>query len=243
MKNTFRKLKKAIRLAPISAYRRAMSHGVAAAIEHAALISRLDLETCVDVGANVGQFTLLIRQEHPNARVLAFEPLGGPAAIYQKLFSSDTQVEFHQIALGTERKNVGMHVSRRADSSSLLPISDLQTQQFPGTEEVGRESVVVAPMTDFVSSEQLAGPSLLKIDVQGFELEVLKSAESLYFDASLPHKLINEKSRTARVLANRIWQYHFAQGIVPTSSTFGLSSITRIRPFSLMFSSSTGLPA
>ena len=77
-----------------------------------------------------------------------------------------------------------MHVSARDDSSSLLPISSAQTENFPGTESVGMRSVPVGPLTDFLAPSGLGSRNLLKIDVQGFELEVLKSAGSLlsYFD-------------------------------------------------------------
>lgn len=179
MRKLVRKSVKALRLLPSSTYRKGLLHGVGAAIEHVAPVRRLGIQTCVDVGANVGQFTLLMRHEHPGAQVIAFEPLAGPAATFTKIFSDDRAVTFHQTALGEARATVDMHVSRHVDSSSLLPISELQTRQFPGTEEAGRETVTVAPMTDFVTSEMLAQPSLLKIDVQGFELEVLKSAEPL----------------------------------------------------------------
>jgi len=179
MRRLIRKFIKALRLLPSGVYRKGLLHGVGAAIEHAAPLRQLGMQTCVDVGANVGQFTLLIRHEHPDAQVIAFEPLRGPATTFADVFSSDQAVTLHRTALGETRATVNMHVSRRVDSSSLLPISDLQTRQFAGTEESGREAVTVAPMTDFVTAEMLVQPTLLKIDVQGVELEVLKSAEPL----------------------------------------------------------------
>ena len=72
-----------------------------------------------------------------------------------------------------------MHISGRDDSSSLLPISDLQQVNFPGTQSVGIRQVPTGPLSDYVESGEMGRHSLLKIDVQGFELEVLKSAESL----------------------------------------------------------------
>lgn len=179
MKRILRKLTKALRLFLVGSYRQAMFRGVGASIEHTTTIRRLDFGVCIDVGANVGQFSLLVRHEKPNARVISFEPLSGPSKVYKNLFSGDANVIFHQTALGVDRSNSEMHVSRSVDSSSLLPISRMQVEQFPGTEEDGRESVTVAPMTDFVAIEQLTGQTLLKIDVQGFELEVLKSAKPL----------------------------------------------------------------
>jgi hypothetical protein len=72
-----------------------------------------------------------------------------------------------------------MQRSGREDSSSLLPIGDMMPEIFPGTQAVGSEEVPVAPLTDFLTPAEFVGRSLLKIDVQGYELEVLKSAEPL----------------------------------------------------------------
>ena len=171
------------KLAAISAnglYRRAfLRHGVAPAIEHHALLQTLPFDVVADVGANRGQFSLVCRRMHPHARVIAFEPLSGPASIYRALFSRDGGATLHSVALAPERGTMEMNISKRDDSSSLLPISKAQTENYPGTERVGICQVTVAPLTDFISVKDLTGRGLLKIDVQGFELEVLKSAEAL----------------------------------------------------------------
>jgi hypothetical protein len=75
-----------------------------------------------------------------------------------------------------------MNVSGHDDSSSLLPISKIQTDNFPGTEAVATRVVTVGPLSDFIQKSQLGTRNLLKIDVQGFELEVLKSAGALLPD-------------------------------------------------------------
>ena len=72
-----------------------------------------------------------------------------------------------------------MHVSASADSSSLLPISDRQSELFPGTEEVGTADVAVGLLDAYVSRDRIAAPAMLKIDVQGFELEVLRGSALL----------------------------------------------------------------
>jgi len=67
-----------------------------------------------------------------------------------------------------------MHVSRLDDSSSLLPITDRYTTAFPGTEEDTGISVPVTRLDDVLAEPAPARPCLLKIDVQGYELEVLR---------------------------------------------------------------------
>lgn len=72
-----------------------------------------------------------------------------------------------------------LHVAGADDSSSLLPISSLQVSLFPGTAEVRTEKVPVGPLSDFVSAGDIKAPALLKLDVQGFELETLLGCEDL----------------------------------------------------------------
>jgi len=177
------RLRKLALIAMDGAYRRAfLRHGVAPAIEHTDVLRTMPFDLVADVGANRGQFSLLCRRLRPRARIVAFEPLRGPADVYRALFASDSGVTFNSVALGPMRGEMEINISRRDDSSSLLPISKAQTENYPGTERIGGDQVTVAPLTDFIGRLDLRVPSLLKIDVQGFELEVLKSAEAL-----LPH--------------------------------------------------------
>ena len=174
------RLRKLVAIAARPLYRRAfLRHGVAPAIEHEPVLRGLPFDFVADVGANRGQFSLVCRRINPKARIVAFEPLAEPAQTYRALFAGDSLVRLHECALAPARGEMTMHVSGRDDSSSLLPISPIQSEHFPGTESVGTRRVATGPLSDFVSPADLGGGNLLKIDVQGFELEVLKSAELL----------------------------------------------------------------
>lgn len=155
-----------------------LRHRVLMGAEHRNVLSK-NLNTVVDIGANRGQFALAARQWAPQAQVIAFEPLSIPAAIFRRVFAADNHVVLYQTAIGPESTMRHMHVSARDDSSSLLPISSLQTAMFPGTEEVAVAEVRVAPLDEFVSAADLRPPAMLKLDVQGFEFEALRGCESL----------------------------------------------------------------
>jgi FkbM family methyltransferase len=154
-------------------------HGVAASTESASGIAGLEVVTAVDVGANRGQFSLLLRHCFPGARIIAFEPLPDPASRFRELFEGDSKVHIHQCAIGPNLGEATMHVSLRDDSSSLLPITESQTRLFPGTGERGTVTVDVGPLDSSVDASEIVEPALLKVDVQGFELEALKGCEGL----------------------------------------------------------------
>lgn len=158
---------------------KALRFGVAASVEHTPVLRNFDCKTVVDIGANRGQFALAARHVFPNANVISFEPLSRPAELFRRVFENDNAIVLHEAAIGPEKDNCTMHVSARDDSSSLLPITSLQGEMFPGTDEVGTVNVLVAPLDSFVSDAEIVGPALLKLDVQGFELDALQGCESL----------------------------------------------------------------
>lgn len=173
-----RQIIKAFRCCKLPLHRRALWSGVAASIEHEQLLKSLNFNTIIDIGANRGQFSLLARGCFPFANIISFEPLPEPAKIFKNIFSADIQTKLFETAIGPETKETVMHLSARDDSSSLLAISSLQEENFPGTNEIGTVNIKVAPLDNFLNQSDIIGPALLKLDVQGFELEALTGCES-----------------------------------------------------------------
>lgn len=179
----------------------------------------------LDVGASRGQFALFASHRFPQARIICFEPLPGPAADLRRVMGD--QVEIHETAVGASAGTATINVSARDDSSSLLPIGSRQQHEFPGT---GTERRIEVPVTtlDQAVGEDLTGPCLLKIDVQGLELEVLKGAAStlgrvdealiecsfveLYEGQALADEVIGHLSETGLRLAGVHEVTHSADG-------------------------------
>ena len=155
---------------------RALAYGVAPAIEHLPVLRKLTVDGVVDVGANRGQFSLSCRIAMPTVPVLAFEPIPGEAKIYKSIHGMMRGVELCQCALGETSSEAEFHLSNSLDSSSLLPIGKRQRDLFPETAESGTIKVEVKTLDDFLPKMSGRSAQLLKIDVQGFELGVLKGA-------------------------------------------------------------------
>jgi FkbM family methyltransferase len=153
--------------------------GVAAAIEHEALLKTLDFATVVDIGANRGQFALVARHCFPDACIIAFEPLASAAERFRNALSGDSLVTLNDVAIGPTKEQATMHVTAEDDSSSLLPITALQQSLSAGTREVATATVQVEMLSDRIKDDDLRSPALLKIDVQGYELAVLRGCASL----------------------------------------------------------------
>lgn len=145
-------------------------------IENREIIARLDCDLFLDVGANRGQFSLLCQCLHPKIPIVAFEPIPSEAAVYRQLFLDNGLVTLKETALGEQCDQVMIRLSRRLDSSSLLKIGDWQMNVFPATEEVGTLQVKLETLDSYESLWKNYHKALLKIDVQGYELSVLRGA-------------------------------------------------------------------
>jgi FkbM family methyltransferase len=171
-----RRLAKLLRLLAVRDYRHGLRYGVAAAIEHDGAFLEHDPRTVLDVGANRGQFALFALRRFPRARLICFEPLAQPAGVLRRVLAPRAGVEVHEVALAATSGTASMHQTRKDDSSSLLAVTAEQQRAFPGSEEVARIDVPVRRLDDCLDPARLARPCLLKIDVQGAELEVLRGS-------------------------------------------------------------------
>ncbi|EQD33523.1 methyltransferase, FkbM family, partial [mine drainage metagenome] len=99
--------------------------------------------------------------------------------MFRRVFARHARVTLPACAVGERAGTASMHVSARDDSSSLLPIGREQTRIFPGTQEAGRAAVEVRRLEDGLQRADIAAPALLKLDVQGYELQALRGCETL----------------------------------------------------------------
>lgn len=167
---------KAIRAASVPAYWKGLIRGVVPTIDHKEAFAELDFASIVDVGANIGQFSLFASHCWPNATIHAFEPIPDQAERFVAVHEG--RATLHKCALGEGAASLPIHVASRKDSSSLLPLGQRQKEMFD-MDEVGQLEVPVRRLDAVLRSEDLPKPSLLKIDVQGFEYEVLRGAGEL----------------------------------------------------------------
>jgi FkbM family methyltransferase len=154
----------------------AMRMGVVPTLEHQAAFDGLTFGTVIDVGANKGQFSLFSRYLWPQAKIIAFEPQPDQAKIFRGL--NIQNADLLDLALGSETSKTQLHIASRKDSSSLLPLGEEQKEIF-SMDEVGTIEVDVKRLDQVLTSADLAAPTLMKIDVQGFEYEVLEGATEL----------------------------------------------------------------
>lgn len=124
--------------------------------------------TFVDVGANHGVFSLVFLKVNPKGRVLSVDPspIAGKIRLNNRALNKmDAAMLSYQVACGREEGEVKMHFNWHH-----LEIS--------GKTDEGTENVSVPVRTlDSLCAENHLAPELVKIDVEGYELQVLQGAE------------------------------------------------------------------
>jgi FkbM family methyltransferase len=133
--------------------------------------------TIYDIGASVGSWTCLAKSLFPGARVEAFEPQAANAeGFHEATFPWKNDVRLHACALGAADGTADLQVMDFPDASSLLPMGEEGVREFK-IATAGSQRVPVHRLDTLVASEALSLPDLMKLDVQGYELEVLRGGE------------------------------------------------------------------
>lgn len=134
-------------------------------------------KTVIDVGANVGQFTIAASKIFDDIRVHSFEPIPSCFKELQKNVSNLGNVAVYPFALGECEAKVTFHVNSHSQSSSLLALAPVHCDAFPKEQEKEAITVKVSTLDLVFENTELQHPILLKVDVQGYESRVLLGGE------------------------------------------------------------------
>jgi FkbM family methyltransferase len=151
-------------------------------LELVELASQAGISVMYDIGANVGTWSLLAKALVPDARIEAFEPLPKHQAEFLRNFTGSTDVTLHPIAVGSDNGTETFHVTHFSDASSLLQPNEASWSQF-GVREVQHLPLPVVRLDDYRRDRQLPRPDLIKLDIQGFEVEALRCAPECLMSA------------------------------------------------------------
>lgn len=139
-----------------------------------AFLERLVLSSgaIVDVGANLGLFTLLLRKQFPNHRIIAFEPSPSTFAALEDNVRRNraTNVCCYPIAVTDSEGAVSFCAREYARANAGIFSAPADT----------RESTIQVPCTtldSFASCNSLGDIAFLKVDVEGFETLVFRGAD------------------------------------------------------------------
>ena len=137
-----------------------------------------NVSNVIDVGANVGQFGLDIRRHGFKGQIVSYEPVNETFGLLTQTTRRHQPWKAIQLGLGAAESERTINISGNDGlSSSLLEMGSLHLENFPDSATVSRQNISISTIDNQLVVLGLRPQEImLKLDVQGFEAEVLKGA-------------------------------------------------------------------
>lgn len=149
-------------------------------------------EVLVDVGANVGMYTIWAAKTR-QARVFAFEPESlNYALLNRNIFRNGLSAQVRAFCLAlSDRAGAGeLHLSRFMPGGSSHSLNERVDPYHRPAQPEFTQGCVSARLDDLVRDGVLPAPQHLKIDVDGFEPQVIRGADATLRSGSVRSMLI-----------------------------------------------------
>jgi len=148
-----------------------------------------NFHTIIDVGAAVGEYSKAAHFVYSNAKILAFEPIPDSFEKLKNLSNDIKNIQCFNIALSDKEGESLFNLNDFSYSSSLLKMTNIHKEIYPITKNETTIKVKTNKLENILSN--INKDILLKIDVQGAELKVLKGADKLLKDIKVIQLEVN----------------------------------------------------
>jgi FkbM family methyltransferase len=142
------------------------------------LLNHFSINKILDVGANKGQYASTMRKLGFKGEIISFEPMKQAFTELKKASSSDSLWTAENFALGATDSEAVINIAGNSISSSLFNMLPSHLKAAPGSGYIGTENIIIKKLDSVFPDHYKNDDSIfLKIDVQGYEKNVLDGAE------------------------------------------------------------------
>lgn len=146
------------------------------------LFRLMGIDCVLDVGANQGQYGMMLRKAGYKGRIVSFEPVKATYDILKKRAAGDAEWRLFNCALGAKAGEQEIHVTRSTVFASFLDPNEFSRRKYPDAMPVEHSETVRIRTLDEVYPEAIAGlkaPKVfLKLDTQGFDLQAFAGGKN-----------------------------------------------------------------
>jgi FkbM family methyltransferase len=168
-----------LRISPLYIFKKGSSVSSVRIVYSFNKLVQQDIETLIDVGANQGQFAIAWKKFYPGSKIFSFEPVPETFDKLKANTQTFSNISTLNMALGSKPGTLSIYKNGHSHASSFLKVSQFQKEHIPATAHEEPEEVSVSTLDTISKEFGDLGCSVLKLDVQGFEREVLMGAEEV----------------------------------------------------------------
>ncbi len=183
----------------------------------------------IDVGANVGRWSLLVSQIFKTKKIFAFEPFENTFKnlLKNKINNPDVDLELINAAVGDQIKTVYMKIKDSTNSgmNSICENTDSALEQNTALESI--------TLDHFYSHKknEINQIDVIKIDVEGYEYHVLRGAEKIISEfqpliiCEIDDQLLGQNQTTPNEIFSFLEKYNYTIQQLPDYSTLSSDGV------------------
>lgn len=148
------------------------------------LESGREVKTIFDVGANIGFVTFQFQKKFPNSDIYAFEP---NPYVFNKLRESyviEPKIHTMMMGVGDITGEKEFNINSNTGTSSYLE-ADAYHKDHQARNLKEKRFTQIVTLDDFCQNENIHHIDILKMDIEGYELNALLGARDLLFDQAI----------------------------------------------------------
>lgn len=177
------------------------------------------IDNFIDIG--VGQGTPLLWKKYKNKKIICIDPLDYSENIVRKMLKK-RNYSFYKYAVGAKEEIKILNVEKNLGRSTLLKVTKKNFEGKPKS----KIKVPVKTLDSIMKKSKVKGSLGIKIDVEGYELEILKGAKKtlkkthfVIVEARHNHKTFHKQYKLSELM------------ILMTKNNFVLTKILTAKPF------------